>query len=917
MATSPIVPTYPFDPTGTAVSNRVTNEQHPLTASNYRDYQLIIPRYAPFYETGLVLRYRDLSGNIRPLTFGIDYYLGHQFQSASRSVGKSLYGSIYILDKTLTGIIIIDNYQTIGGMWNIDENKIAEILADRTHNPLITTWEQVNDLPVYFPPIDHPWNIYDMVGMSDVKEALDSIQDAIRASGEGSIDDHINNHNNPHNVTKAQVGLGNVNNYNIATDAQTVTGTATNLYVVPSGVRAAITQLAITPLTTHTNNLSNPHNVTKGQVGLGNVNNFATATITETTIGSSSSLYTTPAGVRGAIDELVAIPLADHINDQSNPHQVNKAQVGLGNVNNYGTANNSQTIDGVATDLYVTPAGLKAALVAAGTGGGGGEISDHVADMNNPHQVTKTQVGLGNVDNYSTATVQETVLGAANNLFVTPEGASALIENLVGTSLTNHVSAINNPHQVTKGQVGLGNVSNFGTASVAETLEGTSENLFTTPLGVFTLVKNLAEDPLNAHVANTNNPHSVTKTQVGLGSVNNYGTATPAEASTGTANNLYVTPEGLTSAINTRAVTPLNNHLSDTNNPHSVTAAQIGAYDQGQVNTLLQSKLNTTATAADSSKLEGKTLAEIFTDVAAMTVDNSNKLEGKTLTEIKAEIGSGEADDTTRFDGYTVTEYADYIIKQNKTPVYDTILAPVGNASTPVEYYIPLDVGFIDPVSSTNVRAALYRFDLFSTKAEEKLVTSYYIYQKGSVIRWYGNNGSDIVKGVYYAFSSDAEIIDETTFNKVYLYLHLEYTGLADRSIRVTRLAGENSGKIDRDTYPIVPTLPSGAFAASEDPDIIQSFIGPQGVAGEDGEQGVPGVGVERELVTGTLNPSDFIEITEFDWDSVIQAMVSTVADPDDYFDAISKLTIIRRSTNITVTNVSTETLNYRITGIK
>lgn len=47
---------------------------------------------------------------------------------------------------------------------------------------------------------------------------------------------------------------------------------------------------------------------------------------------------------------------------------------------------------------------------------------------------------------------------------------------------------------------------------------------------------------LAGHTGNTSNPHSVTKAQVGLGSVLNYGVATQAEAEAGVVDTKYITP---------------------------------------------------------------------------------------------------------------------------------------------------------------------------------------------------------------------------------------------------------------------------------------------------------------------------------------------------------------------------------------
>jgi hypothetical protein len=74
----------------------------------------------------------------------------------------------------------------------------------------------------------------------------------------------------------------------------------------------------------------------------------------------------------------------------------------------------------------------------------------------------------------------------------------------------------------------LGNDPNFATTVMTEI--GTKE----TPAG--------AQAKVDAHANLTNNPHSVTKSQVGLGSVSNYGLATQAEAEAGTSSAKYMTP---------------------------------------------------------------------------------------------------------------------------------------------------------------------------------------------------------------------------------------------------------------------------------------------------------------------------------------------------------------------------------------
>lgn len=98
-------------------------------------------------------------------------------------------------------------------------------------------------------------------------EKLISDEAATRAQADttvnAKVDSHIGNKSNPHGVTKAQVGLGNVNNTSDA-DKPVSTAQATAI----ADAKAAGTN-AQTHLTTHMQDKSNPHGVTRDQLGLG------------------------------------------------------------------------------------------------------------------------------------------------------------------------------------------------------------------------------------------------------------------------------------------------------------------------------------------------------------------------------------------------------------------------------------------------------------------------------------------------------------------------------------------------------------------------------------------------------------------------------------------------------------------------
>lgn len=138
-------------------------------------------------------------------------------------------------------------------------------------------------------------------------------------------------------------------------------------------------------------------------------------------------------------------------------------------------------------------------------------IDDHIRDFNNPHKVTKDQIGLGKVENYSPA---EMPISNAVQTEIT-----RIDKELLGaaTDLTAHIKDTNNPHQTTKEQVGLGKVDN--TSDLEKPISVSQQNEFNRVDRE--LDKKALQTDLAAHVSDFNNPHHVTKEQIGLGNVDN------------------------------------------------------------------------------------------------------------------------------------------------------------------------------------------------------------------------------------------------------------------------------------------------------------------------------------------------------------------------------------------------------------
>lgn len=93
--------------------------------------------------------------------------------------------------------------------------------------------------------------------------------------------------------------------------------------------------------------------------------------------------------------------LQAHVTNKSNPHGVTKEQVGLGNVPNVSTNNQAPTYT-VPSALSAMSSGEVLSTAFGKLAKGVSELISHVGNKSNPHGVTKAQIGLGNVPDVST-----------------------------------------------------------------------------------------------------------------------------------------------------------------------------------------------------------------------------------------------------------------------------------------------------------------------------------------------------------------------------------------------------------------------------------------------------------------------------------------------------------------------------------
>lgn len=216
----------------------------------------------------------------------------------------------------------------------------------------------------------------DNLGISAIESEL-----ADKADQE-DFSSHINNTNNPHLVTKAQVGLGNVDNTSdenkpISTATQSALNLKADLVsgIVPSSQLPSY----VDDVLEYANLASFPATGESGKIYV--------ALNTNKTYRWSGSAYTEISASPGSTDSVVE-----------------------GSTNLYFTAARVRAV--VLTGLSLATGTVIAATdtILAAFGKLQKQISNnlttltsHTANISNPHAVTKTQVGLGNADNTSDA----------------------------------------------------------------------------------------------------------------------------------------------------------------------------------------------------------------------------------------------------------------------------------------------------------------------------------------------------------------------------------------------------------------------------------------------------------------------------------------------------------------------------------
>jgi hypothetical protein len=414
-----------------------------------------------------------------------------------------------------------------------------------------------------------------------------------------SLSTHIQDKNNPHGVTAAQIGLDRVDNTN---DLEKPISLATSQKIeevrsiLASGIEQEKDKLDL-----HVADKANPHEVTAEQVGLGKVQNLAPSEMplseaAEQKFNEVAAEFETVPHL-GADNKIKIENLPDSILGNvkykglwdaatNNPHleqndeasdgfyficNVPGSQFGyefesgdwvINSAGNWRIVKNSNKVSSVNGKIGEVVIGISdipglndlIATLATST-----SLLAHTQDTSNPHAVTADQIGLGKVDN--TSDLEKPVSHAQR---------AALDE--ITLSVSRHAESKSNPHEVTAAQVGLGKVDNTSDlekpVSVAQqaALDAATEELRT--------LSQQTKESLNTHTADKNNPHAVTAAQLGLGKVDN---TSDLEKPVSVAQQTAINAAKEEVSLRVSSISDLlTAHKQDKSNPHEVTAEQVG-----------------------------------------------------------------------------------------------------------------------------------------------------------------------------------------------------------------------------------------------------------------------------------------------------------------------------------------------------
>lgn len=286
---NPLLHKFPLDVTGEINHNRVLQEYHDLSRFTQLPYRPIVLDHGYFYTDSLTVM--DNTGY--HLVRDVDFQTTALNADAVSLTGREVCGVLVITNPHITHHIYVDA-NMVGGSYSDVSPSIVQLATTLLNDTRSVQWRNIRDRPTAFTPSGHLHAWWTLYGFEGYRSRIDDITDLILTASSREItlmeaqllaryqalveshdqelsqlQEHIENINNPHQVTKAQVQLGEVANYSIASapEAQTLGGGRPDRYMNPLRFHQQIEANFGIQLNQHISNFDNPHQVTAQQAG--------------------------------------------------------------------------------------------------------------------------------------------------------------------------------------------------------------------------------------------------------------------------------------------------------------------------------------------------------------------------------------------------------------------------------------------------------------------------------------------------------------------------------------------------------------------------------------------------------------------------------------------------------------------------
>ena len=335
--------------------------------------------------------------------------------------------AVYEANKAITDKIgTVSTGKTVVGLINAAQADASKALTDLAsevtarENADNALDERIDKLEAFFEGADHDG---EDGGLKDALDTLVEIQDYITTEGAAADQMVKDIKQNADDIDALETRMG--------TAEEEIDAIQADLDTATTGLKArmATAESEIDDLQAKVSTGTNSHETRIGAI--------------ETALRDGGTTYEAIEVAQGAADD-AQDAIDAHIADKNNPHGVTAAQLGVAAFKDKTlatsvTQNDANAVTGGAVYTAVkaatdAAAAADAKATSAGTTATNAQaaITAHTTDKENPHDVTKAQVGLDKVENKSTAEIKSEFTGAIaenNDKFVTGGAVHTAIED--------------------------------------------------------------------------------------------------------------------------------------------------------------------------------------------------------------------------------------------------------------------------------------------------------------------------------------------------------------------------------------------------------------------------------------------------------------------------------------------------------